>query len=252
MNLAREDARNANGQFGEQPKTEPEVTLGSTLTYAQEMQLGMRGPTNDNTFQDRFDVEPDDRPTRPYLALTVADDDEFFDAPPGAHLQVSRPNGETEWYERAEGGWTWHKLSDAHRSAITGSIEAGELWGSLFHETEMDASQVILPPGQHFWNWQSKGEAPTTADESRARLRESPKWEMTSRYLSGDTLEAGTHSAERGSHQAVLSADGNQVTFGDAGTFPVRDGLLFEREGDLVIRKDEDGYGFEYAFRPAS
>lgn len=244
---SRENFRNADGTFGEQPKTEPEVRLPVTLTYAQEMHLGMRAPTNENAFQDRFDADRDYRPTRPYLALTVADDDEFFDAPEGAVLEVVRPDGNVERHVRdahvVDEGWTWHRMDDPK---VT--IQTGELWGSLFHDTEMDSAQVIMPPGRYFENWQSTGESPLSAEVAREWLGRS-KWEMTSRYINSDELQAGTRPSDRGAHSAVIDDDGEFVSFGDS-VFPIREGMLFERDGDLVIRRINDGYGFEYAFRP--
>jgi len=74
---AREAARNENGTFGAQEHSSPEVTVGPSPKA-----LGMigLGPASENVLAEPFD-SIEERPLRPYFALTPGDDDEFFDAP---------------------------------------------------------------------------------------------------------------------------------------------------------------------------
>lgn len=262
MTIAREEARLSNGRFGTQSHTPPEATL----TGPSPKQLGMMGagPDSVNVFAEPWD-EDEMRPLRPYLPLTPADDDEFFDARPGTRLNVVEKNeaGGTSirTFVRSDDGDTWEERSQLH-DVFQRDVPAGELWADLFEEDGTMRSSLLQAPvgvlysDQRYYISRDDVDKQLTTDDAIYRLSGARRGRLVSRSVFGDHRDDGVPEAFRG-ELALELRDNGYFSFAGIGRgrqakrgFPLERVQIFDREGDLVFRMEHDaGYGWEEVLR---
>jgi len=233
--------------------------------------LGMMGlgPHSPNSYDEPFDAEQD-RPLRPYFALTPGDDDEFFDAHPGSRIHVKVPGEDGKLVEKRfvradkldeNGTPVWFEMSQ-RREVIAGEVNASDLWAEMFDdEGAMHSARFHMPVGmlysdsRRFVNREDV-DVPMTITQLRDRLK-SVRVEMVSASLFGDTRQDGIREGFTGVLDIDLADDGT-LTFGPDLHGPIQRVFnasrvqVFDREGDIVIRQTEAGpgsYGWEEVLR---
>lgn len=264
---AREDARErSTGRFGKQEHSAPEVTLADgTVIPPKDLGILGMGPSSENSFAEKADLANDDgiptRPLRPYLALTPADDDEFFDAPVGSELHVREKiqGGERLRRYRHEVGAdrqsVWRELAE-HREAVVAEHAAGDVWASMFEDTgHMRSARLHTPLGVLYsdrthYVTRDRVDTPLTLSHAKWNLGRARRIELVSASRFGDTREDGIPAAR--SKLMDVHLNGDTLSYGPSnGSAPSRTidlskVQLFTRDGDIVIRKETDpGYGFE-------
>lgn len=226
---AREAARKRNGRFGEQEHSAPEISL-----------------TQLNSFAEHFDRDLDARPMRPYLPLQASDDDEFFDAPPGAILEVVNLDGLTHRYQLGE-GFQWTRIPDGEK------IPSGELWSRLTFSGGPGNSVLHAPDGwligdSRFWARREDVDTPLSTEGVAERLHGKSVRVVSQAWSASDT---GTGGRIDPSDHGVLAVTvlNDYAAFHGSGfnvrSFPIGNGEygLFDREGDIVFRNSPGGNG---------
>lgn len=252
--------RDKSGRFQRKPDAPSGTLTDSGTGTLSPKQLGIMGlgPDTPNRFAEPFDTERGERPLRPYVALTPADDDEFFDAPAGSILSIAEPTSLTR-YVKTDSAYGWEKLSD--RNTRSGAIEAGELWGRLFREDgTMRESMLSAPHGtlfsdQHYFVPAATVDQPITAADAIKRLS-GGRARLVSRSVFGDSRSDGIPPVFQGTLTVSCTADGYLQYRSTGGQRGASRGVqlggaeLFDRGGDIVIRKEElAGYGWEEVLR---
>jgi hypothetical protein len=133
------------GQFATKEQSAPESGLIANGGYTPH-QLGIigLGPASPNSFAEEFDATRGERPLRPYFALWPGDDDEFFDAPAGAVIEMD----DARRFELNAEPRQWQEVDDTG-NAVGDYLEPGEMWANLFDpETgAMKSARMCLPDG---------------------------------------------------------------------------------------------------------
>jgi len=262
---AREAARNENGTFGAQEHSSPEVTVGPSPKA-----LGMigLGPASENPLAEPFD-SVEERPLRPYFALTPGDDDEFFDAPIGTtvHMVVKGKGGSrVRRFVKADDARfeqpVWHELAEFREVEIA-THTAGELWEELFEDDgRMRSAMLCAPHGMLYSDRRgfvdrADIDKPITWEEARDFLAAFPKAHLVSRSRFGDSRDDGVPPAFHGKAHITVDEGGYlRITGPGRGRNAVRalhlsNVQVFDRDGDLVIRQELDpGFGWEEVLRP--
>lgn len=262
--IAREEARQSSGQFGTQQHSAPETTLAATgPTPKQLAAAGFGGPASVNVFDEPWDKD-EMRPLRPYLPLTPGDDDEFFDAHPGARLSLVEKddNGRTRVrsFVRHEKAGIWEERSEL-RDVFQREVESGELWLELFEEDGSMRSALLHTPAgelfsdQHYFVSRDAIDKPLTVDDAIYRLSGARRGQLVSRSTFGDHRDDGIPKAFQGDLELRLNEDTAHFSFHGQSAQATRGFALdrvqiFDREGDLVFRQShDDGYGWEEVVR---
>lgn len=255
------------GSFAPQRQTAPEVTL-APATGPTPKQLGMigAGPASSNSYSEPADrAETEDgipnRPLRPYLALSPADDDEFFDAPVGSHVHVTTKDGERyftleQFAGKEDPVWAEHRAGSSHPIC---ELERGEMWAELFADDgRMHSNRLHAPEGYlysdrtHFVHRSRVDERmlPLTI-ESLVNRR--GQLTVVSRSSFGDQRQDGVDPMYEG--QLSARVEGGKLIYGRGnGAAPSRSIALgkvqtFWRNGLIVVRSEQDeGYGWEEAY----
>lgn len=258
---AREQARHSDGRFGAQDHTAPETVLAGGPSPKQ---LGMMGagPASVNVFAEPWDKH-EMRPLRPYLPLTPADDDEFFDARPGSHLSVVEEgeDGRTSLRTFVRGTDAWEERSSL-RNVAQRDVAPGELWEELFNDDgTMRSSMLMAPVGvlysdERFYVSRDDIDKPLTVQDAIHRLTGARRGLMVSRSVFGDHRDDGVPEAFQGELTLDVT-DAGYFSFAAIGrgrqakrSFDLERVQIFDRDGDLVFRMEHDpGYGFEEVIR---
>jgi len=259
---AQADARHADGTFGEQHHADPE-------TKVSPKQLGMigLGPTSKNVFAEPLDRE-EWRPLRPYLPLTPADDDEFFDAPEGSYLVLSTEVGKQRRFvlehDDRYGHAVWGELAE-HREVVVRSHEPGDLWATMFADDgRMHSARLSLPAGMLHSDRDGfidrhEYDTPIEWEEAMHRLAVYPNAVVVSRSQFGDERTDGVPEGLQGKVTVDVREDGYlKLTGPGRGANRAVRALhmskvdVFDRDGDIVLRHEQDpGFGWEEVLRPA-
>lgn len=264
---AREDARLSTGRFGAQEHSSPEAALAPSPERVgpSPKQLGMvgAGPASVNVFADSWDND-EMRPLRPYLPLTTADDDELFDARPGTRVSVVTKDatGRTflRPFVRTENDGTWeerHPLRDTFQRELS----TGEVWEEMFEEDGTMRSTLLHTPDgllysdKRYYVSRDDIDKPLTVQDAVDRLSGARRGQLVSRSLFGDQRNDGIPPALQG--VLSLKIEDGHLSYSAVGGdrlakhgFSLEQTQIFDREGDLVFRKEQDlGYGFEEVIR---
>lgn len=248
------------GQFATKTNDAPGGELSAEQPQLTLKQLGIMGlgPHSPNILAEPFDSVRGERPMRPYLPLTPADDDEFFDTPKGAKLAVVYGPGDVRTYRKADHEYAWVG-DDEHRTPM----EAGELWASMFDEDgTMRSAMVSAPDGyligdSGYWKPTDQVDKPIGATEAIARL-DGKRARMVSKSATFTTGQRndGIEPAFQGTLHLECGSDGYfRYRPTPKSDYPGRAQLiagaeLADRNGDIVIRRTAgDGHGWEEVFR---
>ena len=209
-----------------------------------------------NHYAEYFDRKRGSRPLRPYLPLTAADDDEFFDAPIGAVIALRDPASSTTLHYERTSLDAWH-LVDGFGERHD-RLDIGELWGSLVATGAVRGAVLRAPDGWLIGDregWVERESVDQPLADVRERLDGATVRAVSQSWHQGPNTGGSIAPGDGGLLDAEVSGDGYMKFKGRGKGASVRSFVTseyetFQRGDDVVVRRTTDaGLGVEFVYR---